>query len=304
VETAIENIKSVIFRAAMTRICSLEAFVCDASSDAILKNLGSLPIENFVEKNETFVVRIRRIGGDPTNLHCHELEKKIGEKILERTKKAKVNLTGPDKTFFGVLTGKKFVFGLKLAEISPKPFLDRTPRKKPFFHPSAMQPKLARCMVNLAQPKAGELVLDPFCGTASILIEAGLIQCKVMGFDVQRRMVKGSLSNLLRYGIHPQGMGVADAWNMPILKVDCVVTDPPYGRVSTTLGQDVQTVVRRFLAAIKDKIPVGKHICMASPKSIKIGRISASIGFKCNESHFVYVHRNLTREIVVLESVI
>jgi len=210
-----------------------------------------------------------------------------------------VNLTAPQKTFFGILTDSRFIFGLKMAEILPKPFVERRPRKRPFFHPSAMPAKLARCMVNLAQPKVGDLVVDPFCGTASILVEAWLIGCQVMGFDVQPRMVKGSLQNLLHYGVKPQGIAVADARHLPVARSDCIVTDPPYGRSATTLGWSTRQIVEDFLPVVKDMLPRGKRICMASPKSIRIGKIGKDLGFKHVESHYVYVHRSLTREIAV-----
>jgi len=48
-------------------------------------------------------------------------------------------------------------------------------------------------------------------------------------------------------------------------------------------------------------LPKGRRICMASPKSIKIGKIGEELGLRHTESHFVYVHRSLTREIAVFE---
>ncbi len=44
-----------------------------------------------------------------------------------------------------------------------------------------MSPKLARCMVNLTGVKENDLVLDPFCGTGGILIEAGIMGARVIG---------------------------------------------------------------------------------------------------------------------------
>ncbi len=156
-------------------------------------------------------------------------------------------------------------------------------------------------MVNLAQPKVGELVLDPFCGTASMLIEAGLIGCRVMGFDVKRRMVEGSLQNLLCYRVKPEGMAVADARHLPVANVDCIVTDPPYGRSATTLGWSTKRIMRDFLLTVEDRIPRGKRLCTASPKSIGVGKMGKELGFKQVESHLVPVHRSLTREIAVFE---
>jgi tRNA (guanine10-N2)-dimethyltransferase len=166
-----------------------------------------------------------------------------------------------------------------------------------------MPAKLARCMVNLAKPKIGELVFDPFCGTGSMLIEAALIGCRVVGLDVQKRMVKGTLKNMTYFNIKPESLIVADARTTPIEKVDCVVTDPPYGKSATTLKRTTKQIVEEALMAVSDMLSKGKRVCMAAPKTLNIGRIGATLGYEHLESHFVYVHRSLTREIVVFEKV-
>jgi tRNA (guanine10-N2)-dimethyltransferase len=296
-----ECIKPIAFRAALTRICNVEIAYCDARAREIFDNVSSSPLEKFLQKSETFVVRIRRIGESAPDLFGNELEKKLGEVILNRVQGTKVHLTNPDKTFFGVLTDNRFIFGLKLAEIVPKPFMERRPRKRPFFHPSAMPAKLARCMVNLARPKRGALVLDPFCGTATMLIEAGLIGCRVIGFDAQKRMIRGSRRNLDHFGVEPEGLVVADAKKLPISMVDCIVTDPPYGRASTTMGHETAQIVEDFLSKAVMHIRKGRRICIAAPKTIHIKSIGKKLGFKPVESHSVYVHRSLIREIAVLE---
>ena len=301
IDASLDSVKSVKLRSAMTRVCGLELLNCHATISDIKNEIDSTSLDDMIEREETFVVRVRRVRGSASPAIRVELERKLGELILSKVKGTRVSLKKPQKTFFGILTEDRFIFGLKTADILPKPFVARGPRKRPFFHPSAMPAKLARCMVNLAQPKAGELVLDPFCGTATMLVEAGLIGCRVIGFDVQPRMVKGSLQNLLYYGVQPEGMVVADARHLPIAKTDCVVTDPPYGKLATTLGWNTRQIVEDMLSMIDDRLPRGRRICMASPKSIKIGEIGEQLGFKQVESHFVYVHRSLTREIVVFE---
>ncbi len=295
-----DSVEAIKFRSALTRICCREIFHCAASLPEILASIGSVSLDEFIE-DESFAVRVRRVKGVTPELMGVELERKLGEQILEKAKKTKVNLSNPQKTFFGVLTDKRFIFGLKTAEIIPKPFSERRPRKRPVFHPTAMPSKLARAMVNLAQPRRGELVLDPFCGTGGILVEAGLIGCKVLGFDAKPHMLRGGLKNILHYGIKPEGVAIADARYPPVARVDCVVTDPPYGRSASTLGTSTRLIVEDFLSAVGDKISRGRRICMAAPKTIRIDDAGEDTGFKHLESHFVYVHRSLTRQIVVFE---
>ena len=296
-------VNAVKRRAALTRICGLELFNCKAETNTIMKATGSTNFNNFLAENESFAVRIRHVKTYAQKIDTMTLERKLGKHILENTAKTKVNLKNPDKTFTGILTNEKLIFGVKLAEIAPKPFVDRRPRKKPFFHPSAMPSKLARCMVNLAQPRAGELVLDPFCGTGSMLIEAALIGCRVLGLDVKRRMIRGCSKNLNHFGIEPEGLILTDGRKPPITQANCIVTDPPYGRSATTLRLTTKQIVEEVLASAQGLLNKGQRICIASPKTLNIACIGEELGYKHLESHFAYVHRTLTREIAVFKKV-
>lgn len=293
---------AVKHRAAFTRICGLELFSCKAETNEIARASRSTNLNEVLRESESFAVRVKRVKRYAPKIDVLALERKLGEIILKKTK-AKVNLKNPDKTFTGILTDGKFVFGVKLAAILPKPFVERRPTKKPFFHPSAMQAKLARCMVNLAKPRTVDLVFDPFCGTGGILIEASLVGCRVLGSDIKRRMAKGTFRNLAYFKIKPEGIVVADARSLPITKVDCVVTDPPYGRSATTVKRTTRQIVEEVLTSVHKLLDKGQRICMASPKTLNISRIGTTLGYKHLESHFVYVHRSLTREIAVFEKV-
>jgi tRNA (guanine10-N2)-dimethyltransferase len=299
-ENCVEAIK---LRAAFTRLCALEIFTCEAKTNKILQAAQFTSPNQVLRDGQSFAVRVKRVRKYSSKADVMTLERKLGELILNEKTKAKVNLKNPDKTFVGILTSGKFVFGIKLAEILPKPFVERRPKKKPFFHPSAMHAKLARCMVNLATPRTGEFLLDPFCGTGSTLIEAALIGCHVLGLDVQRRMIRGTRRNLAYFNIKPEGIIVADAKNPPVRKIDCIVTDPPYGTSATTLKRTTEQIVNEVLAAVKDMLKKGQKLCIASPKTLNIGQLGAALGYKHLDSHFVYVHRSLTREIAVFEKV-
>lgn len=303
VEADAECTEKVRHRAALTRLCGLELFTCKAEINAIAKAVRSINISEFLAEGESFAVRVKRVKEYAEKLDSMFLERKLGEIILDARATAHVSLKNPDKTFVGILTNEKFVFGVKLAEILPKPFVERRPKKKPFFHPSAMPPKLARCMVNLAKPEKGETVFDPFCGTGSTLIEAALMGFKVLGLDAQRHMARGSLKNLAHFGIKPEGIIVADAREPPVRRVDCVVTDPPYGKSASTLKRTTKQLVEEVLTAANCMLKIGKRICIASPKTLSIGKIGERLGYRHVESHFVYVHRSLTREIAIFEKV-
>lgn len=302
VEADIKCAEAVRFRSALAKDCCLEIFSCGATIDEILSNARRIDFAQFLGEGETFAVRVLRVKGCAPHINCLVLERSIGEKIFEGAGKVRVDLKKPNKTFVGILTDNMFFFGLRLAEIKHKDLLERGPRRRVFFHPSAMTAKVARCMVNLAQAKPGHLLLDPFCGTGSILIEAGLIGCRTLGFDAKRRMVEGSLKNLRFFGIEST-VAVADARfpPLPAGSVDRIVTDPPYGTAASTLGFTTRDLVERFFYSAIDIVKEGGMICIAAPKNIGVREIGHRCGFKHLESHFIYIHRRLTREIAVFK---
>jgi tRNA (guanine10-N2)-dimethyltransferase len=300
-DAAQNSVKAVHLRSAYTRVCALELFTCEAQDGAIIQAADATDFRSVLSEGEGFAVRIKRVKEYAEKSDTMDFERKLGKHILHNATKTKVNLKKPDKTFFGVLTSGKMVFGLKLAEMETKTFSERRPRKKPFFHPSAMPSKLARCMVNLARAKAGELVLDPFCGTGSVMVEAAFVGCRVLGFDVQRRMAEGTRRNLKHFGVEAEGLVIADSRKLPLTRIDHVVTDPPYGKSATTMKSTTKQIVEGVLSSALPLLRVGQLICIASPKTLNIARIGAELGYKHLESHFAYVHGTLTREIAVFE---
>ena len=303
-EAEVGSVKAVQIRSAYTRVCALELFVSNANLADIEKAAAQTDFKAVLKAGESFVVRINRIKNYADQaLNTMMLEGKLGKQILNLIEGTKVNLKNPDKTFIGIITNEKLVLGLKLTEITSKTFSERRPRKKPFFHPSAMPSKMAHCMVNLTRAREDDLVLDPFCGTGTSLIEATYIGCRAIGVDAQKRMVMGCRKNLRHFNISPEGLIWADARKLPLTKVDCVVTDPPYGRSSSTLKSTTKQLVQDVLVSAASLLGVGQRICIASPKTLNIQSLGKALGYRHVESHFAYVHRTLTREIAVFEKV-
>ncbi len=302
-KAAKDSVEAVHRRSAYTMVCVLELFACEAEEAAIAKAAKSVDFRGVLSEGESFAVRVRRVKNYSEEIGSVPLEGKLGKLILDNTTGTRVNLKKPDKTFFGVLTSGKLVFGLKLAEMEILTFSERRPRKKPYFHPSAMPSKLARCMVNLSRARRGEVILDPFCGTGSTMIEAAFVGCKVLGFDVQRRMAQGTRRNLEHFGVEAEGVVVADSRKLPLMRVDRVVSDPPYGKSATTMKSTTKRLVEGVLDSARGLLRAGQLICIASPKTLGISRVGKELGYRHVESHFAYVHGTLTREIAVFEKV-
>jgi tRNA G10 N-methylase Trm11 len=69
------------------------------------------------------------------------------------------------------------------------------------------------------------------------------------------------------------------------------------------LKRTTKQIIEEILATVYDLLNKGKRICIAAPKKLNIVQTGTGLGYKHIESHFVYVHRSLTREIVVFEKV-
>ncbi len=107
-------------------------------------------------------------------------------------------------------------------------------------------PKVAQIMLNLAKCKAGDTILDPFCGIGTIIQEGLLLGYRMIGSDLNKIAIKGSEQNLEwfrnRYKIAPgkYGVEVSDATKVSGLieksghKTNAIVTEgtlgPIYGK--------------------------------------------------------------------------
>lgn len=294
-------IPSVSRRASFLKACGIEIFRCRAEESEIIRRAEKEEsYEKYMLDGQTFSVRIKKADTRLT-VNVGKIESEIGRVILEKTVNGKVRLNNPDKSFFGVLTGNRLLFGIKLGEASSEEYILRKPRRRPFFHPSVMTPKLARCMANLARINSSSLVLDPFCGTGSILLEAGLIGCEVIGSDINPKMVRGSFQNLEYFKVYADNFLVADAKYLPFHQIDYIVTDPPYGMASSTFKRSTKTIVSEFLSSAADVLKEGGYVSISLPTSVKIKEICETLNYKVVEEHLVREHKSLTREIVVLQ---
>jgi len=110
--------------------------------------------------------------------------------IWNNLKNPKVNLKKP-KTEIHLFFIKNKVIGALLKYKNKQKFEKRKPHLRPELHPSSLNPRLARALINLTGIEKDKL-LDPFCGSGGILIEAGLIKLKPIGYDTDKIMLKTS----------------------------------------------------------------------------------------------------------------
>ncbi len=179
-------------------------------------------------------------------------------------------------------------------------FNERKPHMRPYFHPTTIDPKIARVLVNLSRTRGGQTILDPFCGTGGILIEAGLMDMNILGGDISETMVKGCKKNLGSYALGGD-IQKCDALELKTTfkKVDAIVTDPPYGRSSYVTEKNLEEFYAQFMSQAAKVLDTGKYMVMVMPHTIEAN--PEKNGFEMIESYSLYVHKSLTRRIIVLK---
>jgi len=139
----------------------------------------------------------------------------------------------------------------EICRINRSQFEERRASKWPFPLPTAMHPRIARTLVNLSGIKDGNTLLDPFCGAGGILIEGGLIGCRVKGVEIKKDAAIGCEKNLKHYGIEDYEIMTGDMREFDLSGVDAVVTDFPYGR-SSHLSDKMEKLYEEAIEKIAD----------------------------------------------------
>ncbi len=194
--------------------------------------------------------------------------------------------------------------------------------KRDFGRPSRdaksgmLPPKLARLMINLSGVEpANAFLLDPFCGSGTILMEAGLMGFhEVVGGDISEKAIKDSGKNLRWiFGEgHKSDLRVSSAADLKLDgHVDVVVTEPYLGppqRGGETkaqlenVGTDLEMLYLKTFKNIHSLMKPKAKLVVAFPTFHGVNVMTKPLpGFHLEE-RFVYERagQRVQREILVL----
>jgi tRNA (guanine10-N2)-dimethyltransferase len=249
--------------------------------------------QNIELPSVSVAVRAKRIG---PGLRSVDVEATIGKALAERG--FEIDLAHPQLLVRALLSEDVCIIGKTLTQMNRSQFESRRPRFRPYFYPGVLLPRMARASVNLSGIKAHELLFDPFCGTGGLLLEAGLIGATVVGSDVDSKMVFGTKMNLDYYDVE-SALLVQDAQRLALRDecVDGVTTDLPYGRSVSIHARSLNQLTVTALDEIRRVLKRDARAVLISHSSIELEILGA--GFTIEERHTQYVHKSLTREIVV-----
>jgi tRNA G10 N-methylase Trm11 len=194
-----------------------------------------------------------------------------------------------------------------------------------------MAPNYAKALVNLAEAKKGDLLLDPFCGIGTILQEAALNRVRFVGVDIDNGSVQSTRENLSQLSkecrLNLQNLDRAvvqgDATKLTELfacdSFDAVATEPYLGPALTKrpkhesakeiLGS-LRHLYQKALSEIWSVLKVNKKAVIVSPivssshgsVTLNLKDLAARCGFRTvNSITDRRIHQLVSREIVVLE---
>lgn len=243
----------------------------------------------------TYAVRATVLEGAPPETDTMAVERSLGERV----RGGRVNLDRPAHVF-RVFVGEGAVLTHQRYDRVDDDIEERQVRHRPFFKPVSLHPKFARVLVNLSRVHDGQDLLDPFCGTGGILIEAGLVGARPIGIDAQQEEVEGAARNLEHFGVLGATIHhgrARDARALVGRQLPAIATDPPYGRSATTMKDGARGAVGQSVEGLADVLLPGGRIAICLPDrsmaDLFEGHLTEELGVAQR------VHGSLTRHYFV-----
>ena len=148
-------------------------------------------------------------------------------------------------------------------------------REMPFFNARAgmLPPKIARSMVNLIPGSGvGKTLVDPFCGSGRVLVEAAEMGYKVIGLDIVSDQVEDTKANLRHLNLSGE-VHLQDATHLSeiVKDIDAIVTEPFLGKPNLRPDKSEFAAVglqKLYLGCLKDwykSLKMGGFIVMVFP---------------------------------------
>ncbi len=233
---------------------------------------------------------------DGSDCHDSSLESYLGG-ILGGS--GRVSFSSPD-FIVRVYHLEKWYVAIEIFSGNSSQFENRRAPRRPFFSPISMHPRIARFLVNVSNAPKNGTILDPFCGTGGILMEAGSTGRRVVGIDMSLQMTAGAKLNLKYFGIRDFSIITGNFLEVEIPNnIDTIVTDLPYGRNSPMHRQDILELYWKSMEKFGRILKRGSRCVIAVsdlqmlPRSLPDFTILKVIDNR--------IHKSLTRHYVIME---
>lgn len=250
-----------------------------SSYEELLNTMRGIEWQEYI-KDTFFISLVHNEKFDP---------KEFAEIVWDKLKSPKVSSKG---TVIELIFYDQIVFcGIRLQK-NTKDYLKRIPTKRAVITPTTVQSKLARAMINLTSAVTGTIV-DPFCGSGAILVEATSMGLKAKGYDIDYFAVEKAKKNIAHFKSdavveHNDFQNLNENWEF-------VVTDLPYGK-NSLLSDAREDLYIDFIEVLKRNL-TGIAVLMY-PHYSNFHQYVVDFNIICEIE--IPIHKSLTRKIIVL----
>ncbi len=162
--------------------------------------------------------------------------KGVREAIKMQSDSGEGYLIAPKDINYFLIKEKEYNFGVVDGTYNPQESERRDMGKPARRESLAISPRLAKILINLAQVREEETLLDPFCGIGVILQEALLQDINVVGVDIDKGAIINTKKNLgwlnKNYKIRAKSEIInQDSKRVKLGGVDGIATEPSLGNL-------------------------------------------------------------------------
>jgi len=234
----------------------------------------------------TFRVTCERVGSH--EFTSIDVQRVAGQALVDKYSR-KVNLKNP-KTIVRVdVSHNLCVLGIQKTRVSLR---IRYPRA--FQHRSALNPVIAYAMLRIASVRPGDKVLDPFCGSGTIIIEAAQVWrgLELIGVDISPKSIEGAWMNAEAAGVRDKvKFIVGDARRLERAlpmgwRADRVVSNLPFGIRSGRL-KVIPTMYKNFLRSLRQFLAEGSRVCLLTTHNSLLENIAKELGYEVIASRWI-----------------
>lgn len=220
-----------------------------------------------------------------------------------------------------IADGQSILFGITEA-VQPFKELSRRDYGRPARddYSGMLPPKLAQIMINLSRSRKDEIILDPFCGSGTIVTEAMLMGYEsIFGSDISKKAIDDSQKNIewfkqtFNFSVSPK-LEVRDALLIDqafrVNSLGGIITEtylgPQRGKVDIEkVSQELGQLYSKFLAVAAPLLKAHRRLVIALPAFLS-GKKLISVqlpGSLIKKDLFLYGRENqrVFRQILVLE---
>ena len=291
------------------RFSKLKSKISINKKESLLKKLKKIIKNIKINKKKTFRVSCNRIGEH--DFSSQEIENEVG-KLID----LKCDLTNPDIIYYVYIYNNMCYFGVDISG------LDLSKRDyKIFSLPNSLKATIAYALVRISGYKEGDVLLDPFCGSGEISIEAARfasnfptnyynknkfkfkfdkidkkikkkIKGKICCFDYQHRNVKAAEKNAKIAGINKLLQFSRTETDFLELKfkdnVDVIVTQPPALSKYSDIKQ-IEKQYDEFFYQAEYILKKNGKIVVTSGKTEELVKKAEKYKFKVKEEREVFM---------------